>query len=146
MFGIEAKLISLAGLLLGAWLFVQQHDAGIRAEVEQKHQVAAAVELQANTAKIQELVDANQQLQKAREADRAALSDAARRLRERAAGQGIVIRAPTAGAIQDAPDTLGMCASLLDRADTRLRLLADVADARGDALEGCVGAYDALRR
>lgn len=145
MFG-EAKLIGLSALVLGAWFLVRQHDAGIRAEVEQKHQVAAAAELQANTRKLQELVNANQQLQAARAADRSALADASRRLRERLAGQGIVVRPATPGAVQDAPDTLGMCAQLLSRADERLQLLGKVADERGDALTGCVSAYDTLSK
>lgn len=142
----EFKLLAGLGLIAAAFFAVKAHDAGIRREVEQVHQAAAAAELQANTAKIQELVNANQKLQAARTADRAALADASRRLRERLAGSGLFIHPTTPGAVQDAPDAAGVCAALLDKADARLRILADVADERGDALEGCVGAHDALSR
>ena len=146
MIGIEAKLIGALGLAAAALFALKVHDAGVRREVEQAQQVAAAAELQANTRKIQELVDANSKLQAQQLASRNALADASKRLRDRAAGQGIVVRPATPGAVQDAPDTLGMCAQLLSRADERLQLLGKVADERGDALTGCVGAYDSLSR
>ncbi len=119
------------------------------AEVARLAALAARTEEQRRVAALQEALDAAELQARRERADRAIADAAAGRLRDRVADLVTAARfsARNPGlAIGGAPadDAAGVLADVLGRCETRVRVLAGVADERGRAGQLCVNAYDAL--
>ena len=141
MFG-EAKLIGLAALVLGAWFLVRQHDAGIRKQCEADYQIAAAAELQQNSATIGAIANEAQRLQNRSAADRASLAAAAIRLRGTISGSGLVIRSAASAASSPMSETERLSGQLLDSCAA----IAGWAECLSTSGEACASAYKTLER
>lgn len=142
----------IAGALAGAvGLFAGGTWAGMRWEAG-AHQAAVAAAVKAEADRFATVVNDQQEIARhAKKAAESARVDArasdlhARQLR----GQLAAVRAahpPAACGGEAAGDAIGVLADVLERADTRARVLAEYADAARTAGQACERAYDALTR